>query len=478
MDHMQKDDHHMVSKTMATLVFLFLLGFLRSNAQQTVLSVQSFEYIWERQPNGGKLWLAMPEADSIRYFIRKSFSNAIYQRWNMVFPQLELAVKPTSILTLAPPKFNTRLKDKQPGTWYLFFQAFNQESAFTDFYNLEDQLTTTLRLKCRIINGQNDSLILDRDLTVRMYCEPPPPGQVMLTKLPAYPASFANAFDSIAAWLFTPETPDIKTVRLKPACVFSVSGFNNEPLTELEFASDNKSIQLLTQPSFSFNTPGPEFTLMKNKKNIGGNTASGILSVLTNGNVNFNKEKSKVYKADYPFEAGDDTFHCIVSYTETITAEREKIKETGTDGKEYSRVESKDYSLAYRHTDSGFTDIITYGGDTLARFTLTYLSENQRSFYMQMWDGSDSATIMSLPTQWNNFREVANVFIPGNLQGTSFIMQSSRERSIKNFFVNGEIALSVYGKKLPSKALLFQQLSPTQIKIFNILSSLPYDYFE
>jgi len=84
---------------------------------------------------------------------------------------------------------------------------------------------------------------------------------------------------------------------------------------------------------------------------------------------------------------------------------------------------------------------------------------------------------MPLPEQWNNNWADPNVLITGTVDGNVFSMQSARERTIKNFFVNGQVALSVYGKKLPSKALAFQQLSPAQMKVFTILSSLPYSYF-
>ena len=58
-------------------------------------------------------------------------------------------------------------------------------------------------------------------MQVNLYREKAPPDQVVLTKIPAYPASFIKAFDSIATWLFQPEMVSNKSVWLKPACVFT-----------------------------------------------------------------------------------------------------------------------------------------------------------------------------------------------------------------------------------------------------------------
>jgi hypothetical protein len=391
----------MVKIKIITIFFCIVSALQQSNAQQPVLAVQSFEYIKDDNPGVGKHWLSIPEAGHIKDSIRKSISAAIYQRWNIAMPEIPLSIKPLGLFSFEP-KFNTKLKDKQPGTWYMFFQLYSQDNPASFFDDYSDNLTAMLRLKCRIINGDNDSLILDRDLTVRLYTQPAPAGQVVLTKLPAYSAAFAKAFDSIATWLFNPVPEGEKRIRLRPACVFSQPKFNNEPLTELAFASDDKSIELLTQPSFSFNTPGPSYTVIKDKKNIAGNTSSGVIALFTG--VHFSKEKVKVHSADFPFETAADTFHCMITYAELESAGRERIKESGTDGYDSYHLESGEYSFANRRTDSGFINAIKHGDDTIATFKLAYLPKNQRSLYKQLWDGVDSSTIISLPKEWNNNR--------------------------------------------------------------------------
>jgi hypothetical protein len=78
-------------------------------AQQPVLSVQSFEYIRDVDPVSGKYWLNIPEADWIKDSIRKSFSDAIYRRWNIAMPETALSLKPLGFFS-STPKFNTKLK--------------------------------------------------------------------------------------------------------------------------------------------------------------------------------------------------------------------------------------------------------------------------------------------------------------------------------------------------------------------------------
>ena len=160
-----------------------------------------------------------------------------------------------------------------------------------------------------------------------------------------------------------------------------------------------------------------------------------------------------------------------------MSAERERTKEKDTDGNNWYSLESGNYNIVQRGTDSTYIHTIISGTDTVARFSITYVPSNERRAYTRLWDGSDSTTIMPFPKEWNNDMGTPNVLLNGIMEGNAFSMQSSRERVIKNFFINHQIALSMYGKTLPVRALQFQSLSFTQIKVFTLLSSLPYAYF-
>jgi hypothetical protein len=313
-------------------------------------------------------------------------------------PEVPLTVKPLGMLS-NHPKFNTKLKDKQPGTWYMFLQIFDKDNLSSLYYSNQDILVTTLELKCRIINGLNDSLILDTTLAVELYRHPAPPDEVTLKRLAAYPAYFVQAFDSIATWLLQSETESQKTLTLKPACIFSESKFEQEPLTQLYFKSDNYSIDHLTEPQFSFYMPGPTYKKMKSRRNIGGNTATGLLTFFTG--LRGNKMRVYEYNADFPFEIKDSTaYHCVIHYAERQSAEREREKEKNSDGSVSYTLHSGEYGLMERGVDSSFINVISFGNDTLVTFRITYVNnENEYNSYTHLWDGSDSATIIALPQE-------------------------------------------------------------------------------
>jgi hypothetical protein len=265
----------------------------------------------------------------------------------------------------------------------MFLQVFSTDNPAPSFYDSSNILTIILQLKCRIINGDNDALIHDRDLT-----------------------------------------------ELKRAYVFSEPGSNDQPLAQLEFASDDTSVPLLTPQLFSFKTPGPSYRKLTNKKNIGGNTATGALTLFTG--VDFGKSKVNKYSADFPFVTDSDSFHCIINYWEMEVAERKRTEEKEPNGHHSYGLESGAYNFAQRGTDSTFINAITLGADTITSFTITYVPNEQRN-YTRLWDGTDTSTVMPLLKEWNNTRAISNVFIKGTMYGKAFIMQSSRERAIKNF---------------------------------------------
>ena len=63
------------------------------------------------------------------------------------------------------------------------------------------------------------------------------------------------------------------------------------------------------------------------------------------------------------------------------------------------------------------------------------------------------------------------------MEGVAFHMQSSKELTEKRFYFNDKPAMITYGSDAPIRAILFQPLSEQQIKLFTILSSIPYSYF-
>lgn len=460
----------------AVFTLCFVMIWIYGSSQQPVLLVQSFEYIRKKEILLTDAPQASLEINSPEYAIndgiKACFARAAARRWNITMPDFSLAVKSPSPFTLTP-KFKTKLKDKERGKWYMFLQFFETNYG-NMFYNSEDSLTTLFELKCRIINGANDSVIIDKDMQVSLYRQKAPPDQIVLTKIPAYPASFINAFDSIATWLFQQEVVTNKSVWLKPACIFTETKRPGVPLMKLVFESDNKNIQHVTEPAFSFQEQAHNYTRIGVKRNVGSNTLSGALTLLTG--VGSSKTRVFKYNTDLPFKEADSVYHCSMIYTEREAEERTRQKETYSDGTKSYSISNGDASIDERRTDPTILNSISLGNDTLATFSIRYIADEFRD-YTRLWDGTDSSTIIPLPKEWKKKNQEDEVVLSGMMGADSFSMKTSKEKAVKEFYINDLPILTVYGKYLPANALLFQQLSAQRLKVFTILSSLPYAYF-
>jgi hypothetical protein len=374
------------------------------------------------------------------------------------------------------PKFNTRLKEKQAGNWYLFLQIFDQRPLSLVSAENPDRRVSVLELKCRLIDGGMDSIILDRTFVTEIYEQRPPPEQSTLSKLPGYPAYFIQAFDSIAKWLFQPEDPGPKLIRVKPACIFTGLLPPAGSISGLLFESNNDSIRHITQPSFLFRTPGPGYKKTDARLNRGGNTASGALTLFTG--INFNKSKVFEYTADFTFEETDSIFHCAINYAERETAERNREKTRNSDGSKSYSVTSGSYELVERRIDPASVNSISIGNDTLATFRIVNISKSkERNNYTQFWDGVDSATLAPLPREWNNTSDEDDVTISGQMGNLVFSMKTVKGMNVKEFSIGDSLVMVMYGKTAPAKALLFHPVSVRQLKIFTMLASLPYPNF-
>lgn len=402
--------------------------------------------------------------------MKNSFIKAIHDRWQVVLPEFSMSAKPLPFLA-SKPKFKTVVRDKEPGNWYLFLPVCDK-GTLPGIIAKMDSTTTILELKCRMFSGTNDSLIIDKTLTVKIFNEPLPHDQLPLKRLPAYPAAFLRGFDSIAAWLFQPEPIDQKLLLLIPAAVFEEIPIKEKPINALRFVSTSNGFHHLSAPPFSFNTQNPKYEKTDAKRNIGVNFSSGLLTLISG--LRTNKSRLFEYTANFSFEEGDSIFHCITSYIEKETAER--TRQRNDDGS-YS-INSAKYKLLGRYIDSAKENVVTLGADTLATFRVIFENEAEAwCNYTQMWDGTDSTTITSLPLEWNNKNKETVVLIKGNAVSESFTMKTLKDSRIKEFYINDKLAIIIQGRDKPVKAFAFQTISTKQLKLFSTLSSLPYDYF-
>ena len=152
-------------------------------------------------------------------------------------------------------------------------------------------------------------------------------------------------------------------------------------------------------------------------------------------------------------------------------------KEKDPNGSVGYSIYSGEYYAGWREIDPGVENFVTLGSDTLVTFKIAFATGNEYKTYIRFWDGSDSATISELPEKWKNTSGADNAILTGHIRDTSFTMRSQKDFSEKQFYIDDKLVMITYGKDAPVRALLFQPLSEQQIKLFTILSSLPYSYF-
>ncbi len=446
------------------VVFLIFLS-LNSYCQQPVIEIKSFDYIYCNTVFNRVIFAL---DDSAKLGIKNCFARAFKARWNKALPEVSFSVKPLPMFALKP-KFKTQIKQKSPGKWYLFLQVYetvNDPDPHKDTF-----IPSSLEIRCMLVCSDNDSVILDKTLTVNINQPPVPFDQVPLNRLAAYPPSFVMGFDSIATWLFNPEPLKEKSLTLKPVCIFQKTAFISRPINKLQFHSNVTGIHQQLDPQFTFQLSKPLYEKIGVKRNIGGRSLGGLFTALTG--VSSTKTKFDKYKADYSFIEKDSTYHCLIGYTEEETAEREKVN----NGNGSFSMQSTDFHVNARYPDPSFQDVIIQGKDTLAKFSLITKSEaSSLTLYDKMWDGRDSTSIIHLPADWNNRSPEKDIVISGKMGNNSFNMKTLKGKRIKDFYINDQLVTTYFGENEPENALLFQPVSIRQLKLFTILSSLPYAY--
>jgi hypothetical protein len=456
------------------IILIALLFWFEGNSQRPVIEVRSFDYIWQRDGNNGYVYLfgyyngatiVLAQDDSINNSIRNRFVKAIQNRWGAEVTETSMTVKPISAFASpnSSPKFKTKLRDKEPGKWYLFLQIYEKPDLCLN-PNTEQELFTKLQLKCHLVDGSSDSIILDRTLNIVMFKEPAPPDENELVRLPAYPVSFVSSFDSIAKWLFQPDTISLKYLFVKPACLYEEIPLRDVPVARLDFDHDSSDICLLTEPGFSFYTPMPLITTINVNKNIAGNILMGGLTFFTG--IPTVQEKTTYFQSDFVFDPGGDSpFHCFIFFGEKET------KDIYINPDNSVNFDNSPHLTRFINPDFGH--VITLQKDTLVRFTIKYINDSVSAQATRFWDGTDSSTIAPLPGNWKNKRQGIDVVVNGILYGEPFTMKTYGGARVKEFFIHDKPVAIFFGRNEPAKAYLYQPFPQLTVEMFTILSSLP-----
>lgn len=450
------------------LTCINMLGY----SQQPVLVVQSFEYLWQKQLTYEGRVNILSDEDAQRA-VEKSFKEAIQKRWNIEV-DLRLTVKTFSPFVTSSPKFNTKLRSKQPGKWYLFLQMHDDPSTF--YFNDIGGLGTRLQVKCKIVDAR-DSIILERLLSVGINIEDIPLEQVQLYKLLAHPTHILRTFDSVAHWLFATQYITQKEVWLRPARVYNDKILPSQPISSLRFDPGESMIHHLTEPRFLLRTTPPTYTRAISSRNIVGNAAGGVLTALTG--IGTSKSKRYLCEASFSFRQEDNTvYRCVVQYAEIASSDRERELSRESNGTKSYSIRSSPYEVNERMTSAEFVNFIIREADTIARFTIKYMgSADTRNSYTSIWDGIDSSSIVPLKKEWKNDIVEGDVIVQISTGGDSISMKSSDEYTVKEFSINQVPVLIMYGKDVPTKAALLQPLSKADLTLLTMIASLPYGFF-
>jgi hypothetical protein len=445
---------------------------MQCDGQNPMLEVKSFEYIWQNKYTLDDM--PFISDDNVNATLRNSFAKAIQNRWDVEFPKIVFSVK-NRTLYIGKPSFNTKLKTYDPEKWYLFLTIFDNEN--NPHYKLnENSNLKILELRCLLKSGHKDSVIFERALTVKLHREETPTNPIFLKLLPAHYPDYVRAFDSIALWLFQKEPVDQKSILLKPACVFIPPDLSKPVIEKLTYRSTETSIRKTNEPEFLLVRNSPKFKKVGIQRNTMGNIASGALTLLTG--IGTTKHKTYEYNAMFNFDEDEKQYSCTINYYEEERKEMERVRNKNNDGSKSSYISSSERIPVKRFTDNSNVNSIMLNKDTLALFKIIHVSkESFSNQYDQMWDGSDSSTVMPLPARWNNKSAESEVYISGSLMGIHFYMKTKNETRTKEFYLNDQHVFTIHGKYEPSKAEVFKPVSTEQLKVFTILSSIPYSYF-
>ena len=457
-----------MNKVLCILLFLLCKNaYAQESTPKQPVEVKLFEYIYEkdtRSPSHRRIILL--QEDSAKALFKKSFISAFNEKWHISIPDVNLTVKQLPLMTLVP-KFKTKIENRDPEKWYLFFQVFD-----AGWFNMSNPAegSVTWQVKFKLVNGRNDSVIADRNFTIEFERNPEPAGQMMITRFPAYPDAFYKAFDSVAA-LTVLNKPGRHPISLDQAIIFNPDTL--EPpvaIRSLNFKIAEDRIVHEGDPSFTFIRQNVKHVKTATKKNVGGNIVGGAVTLITG--LGTEKRKRKLYTADYHFTDGDQQYHCFVEYTEEESASRERIKNED-DGS--VTTQTGDMYVTARYIDTSDRHYIVLGNDTVSNFNITYYREENN--FTQMWNGYDTNTVVPIPFERKTLYADKEVMLTGDMGGRSFSMYTSNYTRRKMFTINGQPAALILGHRKPEYGKLYQHLSDHDLKLITLIASLPYEFF-
>jgi hypothetical protein len=438
------------SLTLCFVVAMYGCVLSQSTANKTRIVVRSFEYVWEHTPGvpaKADRVIFLKEA-SFRDQARKSFIDAFQKIWFVDVPVFDINIKPLSGFSFRP-KFKTKLKNADMDVMYAFIQVFDKGQSL----NYESgAYQTEFEILFRLINGKDGSIVSDRATFISFVRKAPLGGEIVLNRLPGDPVSFMNLIDSLAVSTLDTNATDHKQFELRPAYVYDKSQLH---LTRKQ-----------TVGKFSISTNRVKIDEIGKKKNVVGNSLAGAFTLFSG--VGTEKVKAVKYEATHSFFDGTDTIYVPIKYSDEQRAGRERVKHD--DG--YKSLERGEYYSA-RILDKEAINFMLKGVDTIGWFKVNF--EGSSAAWSQMWNGFDTSTITSFPSEWNNVL-TTEMRLSGQIGKQDFSVVTLDKGAIKKLTFDDVHVANIYGRDT-LQAALFHDISEENLNIIIALSRACNYYF-
>jgi hypothetical protein len=428
--------------------FLLILLFDEVSAQN--IEVRSLEYVWDRASGDNRIVLVK---DSLyREILKKCFTKAIVEKWNVAVPDFAITISKLSALR-SQPKFNTSIPNADTSRQYLFIQLYDPVS------------TSKIDVKYRLLKG--GATVEDKSVSYRILRRNTVPGQIQIKRYPFHPSQFKLLCDTIASSILNDNSDSEKEVWLEPAYGYTDTGnVVNFTSSNFEFINNRQSIRV---NGFSIIQDSISDVQRGRKRHGAANTAGSLLTFFSN--IDTEKKRSYLHTADHSFSEGSASYHAYISYVDTKVAERHRVK----DEEGFKSIDVGEYEPGSKEINPKAVHVITMNGDTVSSFNIVFRLKEDR--YRKFWDGRDSSTVDSLPVSFNNFA-TSEIEMKGTIDKMPFVLTASGEGQIKKITIDKKEVLLFYSNTGPHGVTSYNNLDERQLKIAIVLCLLSDKYYQ
>lgn len=495
-----------IIKSIATyLLCLVTYGTFSQSAEKQIIRVEKMEYFYNsnimESTNGFasnyNFRIILATDDLVAEKLKQSILSAIKNRWNAVVLNPQLKLGQIDYL-FNSPNFKTKLRNKTPGSWHLFFQIIDngpypitdkKKNVFSNVFDSGpafeslDYAPYYMRFKAVIIDGNNESIIFSNEMMVEMQRSLVPEGQILLRKIPALTDSFIQAFDSAAQNFFSNTPQKELKLEVTPACLFLDVDKTLAKAQKLNFVTKNDSIMEQLQLKQEWIVQNSSVKKTKRVNNFGNNLFNSSLTTLTG--LQTDKIRAMRYLAKFGFVNKNENEHyfCEIPFTEETREGKEREVTRDSNGnKLYNNYLNGESSIT-RFVDPKQISYLIREKDTIGSFKITIGDHTDfKKHFSQCWDGKNESTISSIPEFWNHSTPEQNRYatpfvLEGELENTPFVIEKSKAGNQMDIEINGQeiMTMKIYNNK-PVFGLLYANPSNEKmLKVLMMLATIPFN---